>query len=137
MRDFEMDGHSLPKGTWIVMSPYINHRLPEVYPEPYCFKPERWLSEYHSAYEFMPFSAGPRYCIGTSLAMMQLKIAFSILLQRYSFTLKPGTKVNYGGLNSIRPKNGLPMIVDHPRAQKPVVPFEGNIHELVQFPVPK
>jgi cytochrome P450 len=50
------------------MSPYITHRIPEVFPEPYKFKPERWLSIHPSASEFMPFSAGPRYCIGTSLA---------------------------------------------------------------------
>jgi len=52
------------------MSPYITHRIPEVFPEPYKFLPERWLSIHASAYEFMPFSAGPRHCIGTSLAMM-------------------------------------------------------------------
>jgi len=133
MHDFEMDGHLLPKGTWIVLSPYINHRLPDVYPDPYRFKPERWLSENHSAYEFMPFSAGPRYCIGTSLAWMQLKIAFSMLLQRYSFSLKPGTAVNFSGLNSIRPKHGLPMIINHAGAPMPVVSFKGNVHEIVRF----
>jgi len=61
MQEFELGGYPLPKGTWVVLSPYVNHRLPEIYPDPYCFKPERWLSEYHTAYEFMPFSAGPRY----------------------------------------------------------------------------
>ena len=133
MREFELDGHPLPKGTWIVMSPYVVHRIPEIFPDPYRFMPERWLTENHPAYEFMPFSAGPRYCIGTSLAMMQLKIALSILLQRFSFTLKPGARVDCAGLNSIRPKNGLPMIVtargDIPRP----APFEGNIHKIVHF----
>ncbi|HEY5731773.1 MAG TPA: cytochrome P450 [Anaerolineales bacterium] len=133
MREFELDGHPLPKGTWIVMSPYVTHRVPEIFPEPYRFKPERWLSEYHSAYEFMPFSAGPRYCIGTSLGMMQLKISLSMLLQRYSFTLKPGAKVDCAGLNSIRPKNGLPMIVSE-RGDVPASrTFEGNIHQIVHF----
>ena len=133
MRDFELGPHLLPKGTWIVMSPYITQRLPEIFPDPYRFKPERWLSAHYSAYEFMPFSAGPRYCIGASLAMLQLKVAFSILLQRYSFTIKPGTRVDCGGLNSIRPKNGLPMILGPAGAQTPVVPLKGNIHRIVQF----
>ena len=133
MREFELGGHPLPKGTWIIMSPYVVHRVPEIFPDPYHFKPERWLSEYHSAYEFMPFSAGPRYCIGTSLGMMQLKIALSMLLQRYSFTLKPGTKVDCVGLNSIRPKNGLPMIVNE-RSEVPMPrKLEGNIHHIVHF----
>lgn len=133
MREFELGGHSLPKGTWIVMSPYMVHRVPEIFPDPYRFKPERWLSEYHSAYEFMPFSAGPRYCIGTSLGMMQLKIALSMLLQRFSFTLKPGAHVDCAGLNSIRPKNGLPMIVDGCGKPTLPVPFKGNIHKIVHF----
>lgn len=133
MREFELGGHPLPKGTWIVMSPYMVHRVPEIFPDPYRFKPERWLSEYHSAYEFMPFSAGPRYCIGTSLGMMQLKIALSMLLQRFSFTLKPGARVDCAGLNSIRPKNGLPMIVDERGTASPPAAFKGNIHEIVHF----
>lgn len=133
MREFELGGHPLPKGTWIVMSPYVVHRIPEIFPDPYRFKPERWLSEYHSAYEFMPFSAGPRYCIGTSLGMMQLKIALSMLLQRFSFTLKPGARVDCAGLNSIRPTNGLPMIVDERGKASPPAALEGNIHKIVHF----
>jgi len=133
MQDFVLDSHPLPKGTWIVMSPYVTHRIPEVFPDPYKFLPERWLSIHPSAYEFMPFSAGPRYCIGTSLGMMQLKIALSILLQRYSFSLRPGSKVNCSGLNSIRPQNGLPMIL-HERGDEPALKsFKGNVHEIVQF----
>jgi len=81
----------------------------------------------------MPFSAGPRYCIGASLSMLQLKIALAILMQRFSFTLKPGTRVDCIGLNSIRPKNGLPMIVKHAGTQNPVIPFKGDIHKIVQF----
>jgi hypothetical protein len=65
--------------------------------------------------------------------MMQLKIALAIILQRYSFALKPGTKINCSGLNSIRPKNGLPMIVNE-RGGVPVpATFEGNIHQIVHF----
>ena len=133
MREFELGGYPLPKGTWIVMSPYMVHRIPEIFPDPYRFKPERWLSEYHSAYEFMPFSGGPRYCIGTSLGMMQLKIALSMLIQRFSFTLKPGARMDCAGLNSIRPKNGLPMIVEERGKASPPLPFKGDIHKIVHF----
>jgi len=133
MQDFELDSQSLPKGTWVVMSPYITHRIPEVFPDPYRFVPERWLSIHPSAYEFMPFSAGPRYCIGTSLALMQLKIAMSILLKRYRYTLKPGTKVDCAGLNSIRPKHGLPMILHHPGEKYDPVEFKGNVKKIVAF----
>jgi cytochrome P450 len=133
MRNFELDSHSFPKGTWIMMSPYITHRIPAVFPEPYAFRPERWLSIHPSAYEFMPFSAGPRYCIGTSLAMMQLKIALTILFKRYRFTLRPGTNVDCTGFNSIRPKRGLPMILRESHEEYQPTECKGNVRKIVHF----
>jgi cytochrome P450 len=133
MRDFELNSRPFPKGTWILMSPYITHRIPELFPEPYRFRPERWLSIHPSAYEFMPFSAGPRYCIGTSLALMQLKIALTILFKRYRFSLKPGTRVDCFGFNSIRPKHGLPTILRLPEEEPRPIDVQGNVREIVHF----
>jgi cytochrome P450 len=131
MQDFTLDSHRFSKGTGYD-SPFT-HRIPELFPEPYKFRPERWLSIHPSAYEFMPFSAGPRYCIGTSLAMMQLKIALTILFKRYRFTLRSGTKVDCAGFNSIRPKHGLPMILRQPGAEGNSVAFGGNVRKIVHF----
>ena len=133
MQDFELASRAFSKGTWVLMSPYVTHRIPELFPDPYAFQPERWLSIHPSAYEFMPFSAGPRYCIGTSLAMMQLKIALTILFKRFRFTLKPGTKVDCAGFNSIRPKHGLPMILHEPDKEYERVAFTGNVRRIVDF----
>ena len=133
MQDFVLDSHPFPKGTWVMMSPYITHRIPEIFPEPYRFRPERWLSIHPSAYEFMPFSAGPRYCIGTSLAMMQLKIALTMLLKHYRFSLKPGTRVDCAGFNSIRPKHGLPVVLSQPGEGIQPVAFQGNVRKIVHF----
>ncbi len=133
MKPFELGSYQLQKGTWVMMSAYVTHRIPDIFPEPSKFLPERWQTIHPSSYEFMSFSAGPRYCIGQSLAMMQLKIAMSMILQRYSFTLKPGAVVDSVGMNSIRPKNGLPMTVA-PRNDNPTAtPFKGNIHNVVHF----
>ena len=133
MQDFTLDSHSFSKGTWIIMSPYITHRIPELFPEPYKFRPERWLSIHPSAYEFMPFSAGPRYCIGTSLAMMQLKIALTMLVKRFRFSLKHGTNMDCAGFNSIRPKHGLPMILGQPGKEHQPTEFKGNVRKIVDF----
>ena len=133
MQDFALASHSFPRGTWVLMSPYITHRIPELFPEPYKFRPERWLSIHPSAYEFMPFSAGPRYCIGASLAMMQLKIALTILFKRFRFRLKPGTKVDCAGFNSIRPRSGLPIILHRPDEGGQPTVFEGNVRKIVHF----
>ena len=133
MQPFKLGNYELQKGTWVMMSAYVTHRIPEIFPEPYKFKPERWQDIHPSSYEFMSFSAGPRYCIGQSLAMMQLKIAMSMILQRYSLTLKPETVVDTEGMNSIRAKNGLPMIVNHRTDNPTTAPFKGNIHNIVHF----
>ena len=133
MQDFALDSHRFARGTWVMMSPYITHRMPEVFPEPYQFRPERWLSIHPSAYEFMPFSAGPRYCIGTSLALMQLKIALTILFKRHRFSLKPSTRVDCSGFNSIRPKYGLPMVLRQPGEAGTPTPFQGNVRKIVHF----
>jgi len=133
MEPFELGPYQLQKGTWVMLSAYVTHRIPEIFPEPYKFKPERWQTIHPSSYEFMSFSAGPRYCIGQSLAMMQLKIAMSMILQRYSLSLKSGTNVDAEGMNSIRAKNGLPMIIG-PRTGTPTAAsFKGNIHNIVHF----
>ena len=133
MEPFQLGDYELQKGTWVMMSAYVTHRIPEIFPEPYEFKPERWQTIHPSSYEFMSFSAGPRYCIGQSLAMMQLKIAMSMILQRYSFTLKPETVIDCIGMNSIRAKNGLPMTIS-PRIDNPTAtPVKGNIHSIVHL----
>ena len=133
MEPFELGSYQLQKGTWVVMSAYVTHRIPEIFPEPYKFKPERWQTMHPSSYEFMSFSAGPRYCIGQSLAMMQLKVAMAMILQRYSFNLKPGTVIDCIGMNSIRAKNGLPMTIAPRNTQPTATHFTGNIHSIVQF----
>jgi hypothetical protein len=64
---------------------------------------------------------------------MQLKIALTILFKRFRFTLKPGTKINCSGFNSIRPRNGLPVILRDPGEAYEPVPFAGNVREIVDF----
>jgi cytochrome P450 len=58
-------GYSIPQGTIVGMQAYTSHRDPTVFPEPEVFVPERWFE--HSAamnVNFLPFSAGPRACVG-------------------------------------------------------------------------
>lgn len=62
-----------------------------------------------------------------------LKIALVIILQRYSFSLKRGTIVDCVGLNAIRPKNRLPMIVNSFDTPPAKIPFKGNVHRIVDF----
>lgn len=62
---FQIEGYSIPRGTIIGMQAYTNHRNPQVYPQPEEFIPDRWFEPTEEMkVNFLPFSAGPRACIG-------------------------------------------------------------------------
>ncbi|XP_002034036.2 probable cytochrome P450 4aa1 [Drosophila sechellia] len=78
--------HTLPAGSNVFICPYATHRLAHIYPDPEKFQPERFSpenSENRHPYAFLPFSAGPRYCIGNRFAIMEIKTIVSRLLRSY------------------------------------------------------
>ncbi|MEM6752327.1 MAG: cytochrome P450 [Cyanobacteria bacterium P01_C01_bin.38] len=79
----EIGGYKLTKGTWIIPSIYLAHYREEVYPQPYLFKPERFLERQFSPYEFFPFGGGNRRCIGLAFAMHEMKLILATILSRY------------------------------------------------------
>ncbi|XP_048349428.1 cytochrome P450 3A29-like isoform X5 [Sphaerodactylus townsendi] len=84
----EINGVTIPEGTVTLIPAYVLHRDPEYWPEPEEFRPERFTKENKESmdpYVFLPFGAGPRNCIGMRFALLSLKVALIVLLQRYSF----------------------------------------------------
>ncbi len=132
----ELGGYELPKGTEVFVSIYHTHHMPEIYQDPEAFKPERWETINPSIYEYNPFSAGPRLCIGATFAMMEIKIVLAMLLQRFRWEYITGQTIDRAGVISIKPKYGLSMMVrpqDHEFNQG-VGNVEGNIRETVKLP---
>ncbi|KAJ9590496.1 hypothetical protein L9F63_016447, partial [Diploptera punctata] len=85
-KDVEVDGHILPQSMEIVMFPYFTHRLAEHYPEPEKFNPDNFLPERCATrhpYAYIPFSAGPRNCIGQKFAILEEKTVLSCVLRNY------------------------------------------------------
>ncbi|MEE2677273.1 MAG: cytochrome P450 [Myxococcota bacterium] len=84
-RDFDFRGLTIPAGETVVVSPYVAHRMPDLYPEPECFDPDRSFPD--DVFAYIPFGGGRRKCVGNAFALLQVKAVFCALLQRYEFEL--------------------------------------------------
>jgi cytochrome P450 len=60
---------------------YLTHHREDIYPEPKKFKPERFLEQQFSPYEYLPFGGGARRCIGLAFAQLEMKLALVKILQ--------------------------------------------------------
>jgi cytochrome P450 len=129
----EIGPYLLPQDTRIVVSSIITHHRADLYPQPQQFCPERWFTNDPTPYEYFPFSAGPRMCLGATFALMEMKIVLSIILQQYRLSLPAQARVDRTGLVFSVPKGGLPMQIDLPA--RPLAKSEvwGNIHSLVDL----
>jgi cytochrome P450 len=77
----------------MVLSPYVMHHDPELWPEPQKFDPQRFAPERsvgRHRFAWFPFSAGPRQCIGAGLAMLEAQITISSLSKAVRLELLPG-----------------------------------------------
>lgn len=108
---FSFAGHRIPAGRFVVFSPYLTHRLPEVWPDPLRFDPASWdpsSEDYRKPgpHEFLPFGGGPHRCIGATLATVELKTMLAQLVRRASLRLD-GDDHEPIGLIAMRPKHGV------------------------------
>ncbi|MCW1969445.1 MAG: cytochrome P450, partial [Anaerolineae bacterium] len=110
IHDIELGGYQLPKGSNIAISTYVMHRNPEYFADPLKFDPERFSPEREAhipKYAYLPFGGGPRVCIGNTFAMMEARLIFITILQRYRLSLLTSAAVQAEQLFTIRPKGGL------------------------------
>lgn len=132
-RPVSLDGFELPVGSAIVISPQVLHHMPELYPEPAAFRPARWMGNWQPGpYEYLPFGAGPRTCVGMGLAGMGLRVMLALIVQRFHFSLPRGTRVDYKVRGTIMGTQGaLPMHVERQARQRGnPQPFTGTIRQL-------
>jgi cytochrome P450 len=131
--DIDLAGVPAHRFDWVLLSHFMTHRLPELYPEPDRFIPDRWASIEPNQYEYFPFSAGPRWCIGKPLATMTLKLCMAMVLQRWQLQMQPGARVDQFVRVTMRPKHGLMMVLQpHLRVCR-AEPICGNLLEMVDW----
>ena len=80
-------GYPFKAGTALMPATYIIHQRPDIYPAPKQFRPERFLERPFAPHEFLPFGGGHRRCIGSALAMMELKLSVATLLHDFELAL--------------------------------------------------
>ncbi|MCV7031888.1 cytochrome P450 [Mycobacterium sherrisii] len=116
VRDLDFDGHPIRAGRLLIFSAYVTHRLPEVWPHPDEFRPERWDPQgpqYRkpAPHEFIPFSAGLHRCVGSVMATMEMTAMLARLVTRTTLRL-PAQRIRAANLAALSPKPGLIVDVD-------------------------
>lgn len=112
--------YQLPKGTIVAFSAYALHRKPELWPEPERFDPERFAPEREASRPrgaYIPFSMGPRTCIGTFFALLEGPLALATLLRELDFELLDKRGVAPVAHATLRPEYAISMRVRRRRAR--------------------
>ena len=89
LRDWEHDGYVFPKGTHLLVSPTVTHRMPELFRDPDRFDPDRFgrgREEDKRPFSFQAFGGGAHKCLGNAFALLQIKTVFAILMRRYELS---------------------------------------------------
>ncbi|KAJ7388425.1 hypothetical protein OS493_037705 [Desmophyllum pertusum] len=100
-KDDELGGHKIPAGTLINIGVHVLHHSPKYWNDPEKFDPERFLAKNdeneagYSHYAYIPFSLGPRHCIGQTFAEFEAKVLMSRFLKSFKFKLVPGQDFGY------------------------------------------
>jgi cytochrome P450 family 135 len=79
--DFQLDGYTIPAGEMLAPCIWLTHRRAEVYPDPYAFRPERFLDQGPETYTWLPFGGGTRRCAGAAFAQLEMNVVMKTIAQ--------------------------------------------------------
>ena len=109
-RPATLRGCEIPQGSFILASPYVVHRNPQVWTDAHAFRPERFLNVAGSPFNlpgYMPFGMGARYCIGRPLAMHELGIVIAKLFAEFEISLSRPEKPDLLTAFTLRPRHDV------------------------------
>jgi cytochrome P450 len=116
--DCEIGGYPVPAGTQVFMFQWVTQRDARFFDRPDDFVPERWTSNFEESrpkYAYFPFGGGPRACIGASFAMMEMMLVLATIGQKFRLQLSSSQPVEIYPAMSLRPKDGVQVIVENRR----------------------
>jgi cytochrome P450 len=114
-KPIKVGGWSYPTGCCLVPNGYLIHHDPEIYPEPFAFRPERFLDEQPGTYTWIPFGGGRRRCLGASFAMLEMKIVLRGALRTLALQSAEGSEVARRRNITVRPSGGARAVLSERR----------------------
>lgn len=115
LADDELCGHRIRKGDMVSVWPWQVHRHRQLWANPDRFDPENFSADAKARrhrFQYLPFGAGPRVCIGATFALNEGLLILAEWLARYRFRLDPEHVVEPAASVTLRPKGGLPMLIE-------------------------
>ncbi|GBQ03515.1 cytochrome P450 [Streptomyces spongiicola] len=112
--DDEVGGFTVPAGADVLISPYTLHRHPDLWEEPERYDPGRFDPSRVASrprYAYIPFGAGPRFCVGSNLGMMEAVFVTALVTRDLDLAVVPGHEAVAEPMMSLRMRGGLPMTV--------------------------
>lgn len=110
-RPYQLGRWTLPVGTRVAPSIYLLGHRPDAYPDPFAFRPERWIGAKPDPYTWLPFGGGVRRCIGMAFAQFEMRIVLQTILSRIRLRLAgPEARVVRRGI-TLAPSGGTRVVV--------------------------
>jgi cytochrome P450 len=114
LADDTLVGTRIPKGSTVMIVPWLLHRHIRLWDHPGRFDPQRFSPEASASrhrFAYLPFGGGRRICIGAAFAIAEATLLLATLAQRYRLVLAPGHRVEPQGLITLRPRHGMNMVL--------------------------
>jgi len=105
-----LSGFAVAAGTDVLLSPYLLHRHPRYWLEPDAFRPERFAADHEAErprFAYMPFAAGPRHCIGESLALYEMLMHLYKVARHYRLSYPSGEPIELEAQINLRTRKPL------------------------------
>ena len=114
LKDDEIRGKKVPAGSLMLVVPWLVQRHKKYWKDPDHFIPERFMpgAEKPKKFTYLPFSAGPRVCIGKSFGITESVLAIAIIAQRFRLKLPKNADIKHECRLTLRPKGKLPMTME-------------------------
>ncbi len=118
--DMTIGGYAVPRGTLLIVSPYVTHRLERYWPRAAAFEPDRWAGRAGAAVtpaardNYMPFGSGARGCLASHLALPVMKTVVASVVRSRTLAVAAGAaepRVSYWG--TAYAEDGLPIELGH------------------------